>query len=509
MKIALVGIIKNEAHDILYWLAWHALLGVNSFILFDDDSQDGTRDLIKAASLHWDIRLFHVKEHSLDLTEQSHLNRQRQVYLDALNAIHDQYDWIGFLDTDEYAKLHVHQTLTEFLGSMEPDVGAVALHWQTYGHNGHITTPNLPPFHSFSRHSTQDEAINRHVKSFIRPSFWQKDEWVNVHYFPLKKGRYVTSSGQPINWSSTRGITEDQPDWSVANLMHFQNRSLEQFVGRARNRKDIQLLLDKHELTQWDEVEDTSPRRDKTVDALHWIKPVITSGTLVALEQIRTQHTPEHGLVPPCPRYNPTHFKIFALYPKDPRRPGLVNDLLCDTGDPNQPNDDFQLYMLQSQKYPRAAFLFGLDGSHTIKDFFLLHDSRLSGLPRYDILPVIAETAIALRQQGGFACRGQFLCSPPNEPLMPNRMKVALWECFYALPQEMMPSGESWLTLPAFGLAEMALQSPAFSLKTIAALTEMDRKTTAWLLPLLALYLNEVQHKELSSHLGALAPFIL
>lgn len=508
MKIALVGIIKNEAHDILYWLAWHALLGIDSFILFDDDSQDGTRDLIKAACLHWDIRLFHISEHSLDLTEQGHINRQKQVYMDALTAIGEHYDWVGLLDTDEYVRLRTHSSLKDLLGSMGPDIGAVALNWQTYGHNGHITTPSLPPFHSFSRHGPSSEGINRHVKSFIRPSCWQAGGWINVHYFPLKQGRYATPSGQPVDWSDTPGIIRNQPDWSVASLMHFQNRSLEQFVERARNRKDIQLTLATHQLNQWNEIEDASPRK-KTAETLRWIRPVVTSGCIMALEQIRQQHPPVSRLSPPCPKQKPAQFKIFALYPKEMRRLSVVDDLLYDTGEPTKEHDDFQLFMLQSQQHPRAAFLFGLDGSQRIRDFFILQDGRLTGLPRYDILPVVEQTAVALKQQGNASHRGQFLCSAPREPLTPNRMKADLWECFLAIPQDKTPSGTSWLSFPAFHLAEMALQSPSFSLETITALAEIDRKATAWLLPLLAVHLNDLQLRELRGYLGALSPFIL
>ncbi|MCL1515584.1 MULTISPECIES: glycosyltransferase family 2 protein [Acetobacteraceae] len=508
MKTALVGIVKNEAHDILYWLAWHALLGVDSFILFDDDSDDGTRDLVTAASLHWDVRLFHIREHSLDLSSQDHAERQRQVYLDALSAIamdEQSYDWVGFLDTDEYVRLYAHETLPEFLESLPADAGAVALHWQVYGHDNHITTPSLPPFHSFSRHSTAGEAINRHVKSFIRPHCWKKGKWVNVHYFALAEGRYVTSSGAPVAWSAVPGITVGYPDWAVASLMHFQRRSLEQFVKRVLNRKDLQLTLSDHQLAQWNDIEDTVPR-EKTSDVLRWVRPVITAGAMTVLEEMRRQHPPIPGLTPPSTRQNPAGFRVFSLHPKDARHPGLVNDLLQDLGSAEQQGGEFQLFLIQSLIHPEAAFLFGLDEKDRIRDFFILHDGRLTGLPRYDILPVIEQTAIALRQHGG---QKRFLCSPPTEPMAPDRQAVSLWECFITIPQETTPSGASWLSLSPFNLLEMALGAPTFTLDTISTLTAIDRETTVWLLPLLALHLQAPQYRELHSHLGALAPFIL
>lgn len=511
MKLALVGIIKNEAHDILYWLGWHARLGINSFILFDDDSDDGTRALIRAACVHWDIRLFHIREHSLDLTEQSHLKRQQQVYCDALNAVKGQFDWVGLFDTDEYLTLCEHETLPDFLATMGTDVGAVALHWRVYGHNGHITAPTLPPSHSFIQHSMVEEAINRHVKCFIRPSYWDQKSWVNVHYFPLKKGQYVTASGKPVTWSAeAQGITAEQADWSVAFLRHFQNRSVEQFVERTRNRKDIHLNLADVNFSQWNELEDHSPRA-VTASLLNWVRPVITSGAVSALEQLHRRHPPLTKHLPPSSTQNPSSFTIFALYPKEERHLGLKEGLIQDVEaqELEQHKNGVGLFMLQSRRVPTAAFLFALDQNHKIVDFALLGDGRLGGLPRYDLLPIMEQKAIVLRQKGGVSRRGYFLSAPPKEPLTTNRLKADMWECFTAIPQPTLPTGQSWLTFPALNLAEMLLTAPALTLEDISLLTALDRHITTWLLPLLAAHLDEAEARTLRSYLGPFAPFIL
>ncbi len=509
MKLALVGIIKNEAHDILYWLGWHARLGINSFILFDDDSDDGTRALIRAACVHWDIRLFHIREHSLNLAEQSHLKRQQQVYCDALNGIKGQFDWVGLFDTDEYLTLCEHKTLPDFLATMGTDIGAVALHWRVYGHNNRITTPNSPPFHNFTRHSTIQEDINRHIKTLLRPSYWDHDQWVNVHYFPLQKGRYVTATGQPITWSDSFGITAEQPEWSGGFLMHFQNRSVEQFVERARNRKDIQLTLANADFSQWNELEDLTPRH-ATADVLNRVRPVITSGVINALMQLQHQYPPHTKHTPPPTTQSSSTFSIFALFPKETRLLNLKDGLIYDTNstEPNSRNN-ITLFLLQSHYIPTAAFLFALDQTYKIVDFILLDDGRLGGLPRYDLLPIVEQTAIALRQRGGFSRQGCFLSAPPKEPLTTNRPKADMWEYFTALPQLTLPTEDSWLTLPAFNLAEMLLRAPTITLEDISFLTQVDRYMTAWLLPLLAAHLEDSQAHILQSYLGPFAPFIL
>ena len=46
MKLFIAAIVKNELNALLEWIAYHRVLGVNGFIIADNGSNDGTRELL-------------------------------------------------------------------------------------------------------------------------------------------------------------------------------------------------------------------------------------------------------------------------------------------------------------------------------------------------------------------------------------------------------------------------------------------------------------------------------
>ena len=51
LKIAVCAIFKDEGPYLLEWLAFHKLIGVDLFFLYDNDSSDGGSDIIAAIRL--------------------------------------------------------------------------------------------------------------------------------------------------------------------------------------------------------------------------------------------------------------------------------------------------------------------------------------------------------------------------------------------------------------------------------------------------------------------------
>jgi hypothetical protein len=49
-KIAICAIFKDEAPFLLEWLAFHRMIGVDLFVLYDNGSNDGGADRIHASS---------------------------------------------------------------------------------------------------------------------------------------------------------------------------------------------------------------------------------------------------------------------------------------------------------------------------------------------------------------------------------------------------------------------------------------------------------------------------
>ncbi len=253
MKVAIAIIVKDESADILPWICWHFNLKASTIIFYDDTSTDGTFELASDACDVRDVRLHRVPP-SIDL----YTHRQKQCYFQTIAEYGDEFDWIGFLDADEYLALPDGQDLLSFLDRPE-DVGAVAINWCNYGSSGYVLKPRMPPFYAYNKHYNRGEAINRHVKTFVRPKHWVK-QWHNPHFFDVRPLRYEDPIGRPISWTSVFGITEDEARWDGAKLMHYQCRSMEHFIERIRKRPDIPAHPSLWAAYDHSEVEDNTPR---------------------------------------------------------------------------------------------------------------------------------------------------------------------------------------------------------------------------------------------------------
>ena len=253
MKVAIAIIVKDESTDILPWICWHFNLKASAIIFFDDTSTDGTFELVNDACDVRDVRLHRVPP-SIDF----YTHRQKQCYFQTFAEYGDEFDWIGFLDADEYLALPDGQDLLSFLDRSE-GVGAVAINWCNYGSSGYVLKPRMPPFYAYNKHYDRLEAINRHVKTFVRPKRWVK-QWHNPHFFDVHPLRYEDPTGEPVSWTSVPGITQNDASWDGAKLMHYQCRSMEHFIERVRKRPDIPAHPSIWAAYDHSDVEDNTPR---------------------------------------------------------------------------------------------------------------------------------------------------------------------------------------------------------------------------------------------------------
>jgi FkbM family methyltransferase len=233
---AVVLVVKDEAHDIAAWLAWYHVLGFDACIVYDDDSTDGTWDILRTASSVQDIRL----SRTVGEKPGPYEHRQDECYRRALRDYGEEFDWLAFFDADEFLHLIQDSDVKRFLARF-PEADAVAINWCNYGSSFHIVKPDAPVFEAFTWHGGRHQHVNRHVKSIVRPAK-VGTQWHNVHCFDVPAERYALSNGQSPIWHETRGIIAGDPDWDVAKLIHYQCRSMEHFVERMKKRPALSTI---------------------------------------------------------------------------------------------------------------------------------------------------------------------------------------------------------------------------------------------------------------------------
>jgi glycosyltransferase involved in cell wall biosynthesis len=233
MKSAICLIVRNEARDIAEWIAYHALIGFDTQIIFDNRSDDGTTAIIKAAAELHDIR-YHFWPNA---TQRS----QVLAYDAAREAYRLEFDWMAFVDSDEFVVPHEDTTINAFLSRFDGFSG-LALHWAVYGSSGHEDFPQGLVLESFTRRAPETFFPARHVKSIIRPGF--AGSCLNPHCFELRAdglGSYCDALGRPMAWwpapeagGFLPGLSKEEPDYGVCRINHYFTRSRAHWLAKLR-----------------------------------------------------------------------------------------------------------------------------------------------------------------------------------------------------------------------------------------------------------------------------------
>ena len=234
MKSAICLIVRNEAAHIQEWMAFHALAGFDTQIIFDNASDDGTAALIQRAASRYDIR-FHDWPNS---SAQS----QALAYEAACQAYKLEFDWMAFIDSDEFLVTASGAPINILLAQYD-GWSAVAVNWAIYGANHHEEAPEGLIVENFTARAPESFFPARHVKSIIRPRLAVRCP--NPHYFEMREdidGHYCNTHGQYMLWlrapespdALRRGVSRAEPDYSIMRVNHYFTRSRAHWLAKLR-----------------------------------------------------------------------------------------------------------------------------------------------------------------------------------------------------------------------------------------------------------------------------------
>lgn len=183
-RLSVVCAIKNEADDLLEWLHFHRLAGVDHFYLYDNESTDETRSIIE--SFPWpEMITYHYVEGDFG---------QARAFHHAIDSYRNSSEWCAFIDADEFLYPVTGDSITDVLDEVS-SAPAVAVHWLNFGSNGHETRPQGLSIESFTRRAPDDFPDHYVMKSIVRP------DAIVAYLHPhqsLVLGCYVQEDGTPV-----------------------------------------------------------------------------------------------------------------------------------------------------------------------------------------------------------------------------------------------------------------------------------------------------------------------
>ncbi len=138
--LAICLVVRNEAAHIAEWIAFHLKAGVSHFIIYDNGCSDGTIDVARAHLAVEQLTVMPWDQKLSDGRSGVELHNQSLAFAHCLRNFGGAFDWMAFVDVDEFMVPNGHPDL---LSALEPlaGTGQVSLPWHMFGRCGHDQSP--------------------------------------------------------------------------------------------------------------------------------------------------------------------------------------------------------------------------------------------------------------------------------------------------------------------------------------------------------------------------------
>lgn len=222
--LSVCAIAKNEGRYFPEWIEFHKMLGVQKFYIYDNESDDNTRDIL----------LPYINSGLVEYNFIPGKKMQLAAYQDCLDKHRFDARWIAFIDLDEFIVPIKHENINAYLCELE-QFSAIEINWLCYGSSNEKKHKNGLVIERFKNHSKLNDQLNRHVKSIVNPrcilSFSGAHEAVRI------SGKSVDASGNIIHKNFFDRAPTGQ---NIIRIHHYAVKSFAEFLekrarGRARS----------------------------------------------------------------------------------------------------------------------------------------------------------------------------------------------------------------------------------------------------------------------------------
>jgi len=131
-ELSVVAIAKNEGAYFKEWIEFHLLVGVSKFYIYDNESNDDTRQVLQP---YIDSGIVEYKYFPGEKMQIPAVN-------DAVKHYKYETKWMTHIDLDEFIVPVETQTVTEFLRKLPVNTRELIITWVMYGSDGHKTKPD-------------------------------------------------------------------------------------------------------------------------------------------------------------------------------------------------------------------------------------------------------------------------------------------------------------------------------------------------------------------------------
>lgn len=293
--------LRNEAPYIVDWIAHHAALGMNHWLIYTHDCEDGSDTLLDALSGTGLVSHEPFTPEPGGKTVQWQALRQMDRHPRLKSC-----DWAIFFDVDEYLALPEGMPAVKDMIGTAPDADAFALPWRLCGASGQEAYDDRPVTTRFTQAAPRDlhYPLAHLFKSLHRPGSFRQ---LGVHRPRHKKHKvpdWRLGDGTPMIPPLARDDKAislyghpgyDDPALPVLN--HYSTRSVHEFLlKRARglpNHADREIGAEYWAERNWNDLSAGGivPVADKVAEARAWLmaQPGVADAHAAGVDWHRSQ----------------------------------------------------------------------------------------------------------------------------------------------------------------------------------------------------------------------------
>jgi hypothetical protein len=214
--LAVCAIFRNEAPYLAEWAAFHRLVGVERFYLYDNRSTDDWRGAL-APELTAGVA---------EVVEWPHERGQLGAYADCLARHRTDTRWIAFIDIDEFLFSPTGRSLPDVLRGFRTWPG-VAVCSRYFGFGGWDEPPDGLVTESYAMRAVDDFEPNTWVKSIVFPRMTTGPADIPHHFLYRSSRSAAGERGDPV-----AGADRIPPTADLLRINHYYTRSRAEYARK-------------------------------------------------------------------------------------------------------------------------------------------------------------------------------------------------------------------------------------------------------------------------------------
>jgi hypothetical protein len=231
--LAICAIVKNEHDYLLEWIAYHRVVGVDHFLIYNNsgDDDDGTTELLNKLQRIDAVEVIPWPDRpNWSLPSDVYTRPQIPAYYDGIERLREEAEWVAFIDVDEFILPLQEDDLPSTLKFYQ-QFGGVGANWKMFGFSGETKKKNIPVCKRFTMASLPDNVVNQHVKCIARSALVRD---VGIHRPFLKSGMLVDEHGRELK----HPLGFRYPvSYDILRINHYYTKSREEWRAKvARGR---------------------------------------------------------------------------------------------------------------------------------------------------------------------------------------------------------------------------------------------------------------------------------